>query len=115
MHSKAPLIARQGKQILLITAVILTQSCYHYRVLNTKSDPATEYEKKIMWSYCWGLINTPQNLVVPNCTDNNALDEVQFSTKFTYSLLTIVTLGIVSPVEVRWKCHKPPQRVGGGL
>jgi len=82
-------------------------------VLNTKSDPTTEYEKKVMWSYCWGLINNPQNLVVPNCTENNALDEVQFNTKFTYSLLTIVTLGIVSPVEVKWKCHKPPQRVGG--
>lgn len=113
MNSKVPSIIRYGRSILLIAAFAFTQSCYHYRVLTTKSDPVTEYEKTTMWSYCWGLINSPQNFVVPNCTQNNALDEVQFSTKFTYSLLTIVTLGIVSPVEVKWKCHKPPQRVGG--
>lgn len=88
------------------------QSCYHYRVLNTNNDPSTEYQQTVMWSYAWGLVNKPKDFHVPNCTNNNALDEVRFSKNFGQTVLTLVTLGIVSPVEVKWKCHKPPQPVG---
>ncbi|HWJ26897.1 MAG TPA: hypothetical protein VNS32_10170 [Flavisolibacter sp.] len=97
---------------LLVLHLITTEGCYHYRIQTTNPDPATSYQKKVVWSYCWGLINKPQNFVVPNCNNNNALDEVLVTTNFGYSILTIVTLGIVCPLEMKWKCHKPPQRVG---
>jgi hypothetical protein len=38
---------------------------------------------------------------------------VQFQTNFGYSLITVATLGILAPVQVKWKCHKPCQREGG--
>jgi hypothetical protein len=91
--------------------VVFVQSCYHYRVLSTVSDPSNEYSKKILWSYCWGLVNNPQQFVVPNC-DRDAIDEVRITTNFGYSLITVVTVGILCPVKVEWKCHKPCQRVG---
>lgn len=106
-------ILHQGRNLLLAAIVISTQSCYQYRVLNTNNDPATEYQKTIMWSYAWGLVNKPKDFHVPNCTNSNAIDEVLFKKKFSHSALTFLTLGIVSPVEIKWRCHKPCQRVGG--
>jgi hypothetical protein len=102
-----------ARKLLFVCFLFSLQSCYQYRVLNTTNDPATEYQKKVLWSSFWGLVNKPKNFVVPNCSNSNALDEVQFQTNFGYSLITVATLGILSPVQVRWKCHKPCQREGG--
>lgn len=104
------------RNVVIILILFSSQSCYQYRVLNTKNDPSTEYQQKVVWSYFWGLLNKPRNFVVPNCDDNNALDEVQFRTNFGYSLIMVASLGIAAPVRVKWKCHKPCLRTGtGGL
>ena len=107
-----PLHTRPARLLLLFLLIVGTQGCYHYRVLNTTSDPANEYHRQVLRSYAWGLVNNPKDFHVPNCTTDNAIDEVVFSKNFGQSLLTIITLGIVSPIEVKWKCHKPCQRVG---
>jgi len=86
------------------------QGCYTFRVLNTNNDPATEYESKVMWSYVWGIWDNPKDFVVPNCDNDNAIDEVTISNNFGFTLLTVVTLGFLSPVKVKWKCHKPCPR-----
>ena len=103
------LLLKPVRIFLLALLIVSTQNCYHYRVLNTNNDPSTEYEKRVLWSYCWGLINKPKDLHVKNCNNSNAIDEVQFSKNFGHTLLTLVTLGVVAPVEVKWKCHKPCQ------
>ena len=97
-------------RLLLALLLFGGTGCYQYRVLNTTNDPATEYQKKVLWSSFWGLVNKPKNFVVPNCAATSALDEVQFQTNFGYSLITVASLGILEPVQVRWKCHKPCQR-----
>ena len=102
-----------GRNLLIALLLISTQSCYQYRVLNTNNDPSTEYQKTIMWSYAWGLVNKPKDFHIPNCGTSNAIDEVLYSKKFGHSVLTLVTLGIVSSIEVKWRCHKTCQRVGG--
>ena len=108
-----PNVTRRISRLLLVLSITLVlQSCYHYRVLTTTSDPATDYQHKVMWSYCWGLVNKPQAYTVPNCDTKSGLDEVRYTTTFGNALLAIVTLGIVCPVSVEWKCHKPCQRVG---
>ena len=110
---------RPGKRLLhfliLLSIVVSLQACYHYRVINTNNDPGTEYRDTVMHSFLWGLVNKSQNFHVPNCPENSALDEVVFSKNFGQTLLTLITLGIVSPVKVQWKCHKPCQRVNDGL
>lgn len=93
--------------------MLSTQGCYHYRVINTTNDPGTEYQRTVMWSYAWGLVNNPKDFHAPNCNAGNALDEVVFSKNFGQTALTFLTLGVVAPVEIKWKCHKPPPRVGG--
>lgn len=110
--------ARRGKKLLIGLSFVLIlsiQGCYHYRVINTNNDPSTEYRDTVMWSYAWGLVNKPQNFHVPNCPETTAIDEVVFSKNFGQSFLTIITLGIVSPVGVKWRCHKPCQVITPGL
>lgn len=120
MNQPTAALIRQSKKSFLVLSILIviitTQSCYHYRVINTRNDPGTEYRDTVMRSYFWGLINKPQNFHVPNCTDScAALDEVVFSKNFGQSILTFFTLGIVAPVKIEWKCHKPCQRVIDGL
>jgi len=99
--------------ISLLFLTTSTESCYHYRVITVDGDggASTEYQKKILWSYCWGLVNKPKDFVVPNC-DSTALNEVRYTTNFGYALITVASLGILSPTKVEWKCHKPCQRIG---
>ena len=111
-HMTPSRVKRPALHLLLALLIVSTQSCYHYRVLNTTNDPATEYQRKVLHSYAWGLVNNPKDFHVPNCNANNALDEVMYSKNFGQALLTVITLGIVSPIEIKWKCHKPCQRVG---
>ena len=102
--------------VLSILFIVSLSGCYHYRVINTFNEPGTEYRDTVLRSYLWGLVNKPQNFHVPNCTDTcAALDEIVFSKNFGQSFLTVITLGIVSPVKVQWKCHKPCQRIIDGL
>lgn len=98
--------------VLLVIVFFSTESCYHFRVLTTESDPATEYQSKVIYSYFWGLVNNPKDFVVPNCNNKNALDEVRVTTNLGYSILNVVSLGIFCPMEVKWRCHKPPRREG---
>ena len=88
--------------------------CYHYRVTTIEGDggASTEYQKKVLWSYCWGLVNKPRDFVVPNC-DSTALNEVRYTTSFGYAFVTVASLGLLCPTKVEWKCHKPCQRIGG--
>jgi hypothetical protein len=120
MNQLTAVLPRQWQKIFfalfIIFVVITIQSCYHYRVINTHNEPGTEYRDTVMRAYFWGLVNKPQNFHVPNCTDTcAALDEVVFSKNFGQTFLTVITVGIVSSVKVQWKCHKPCQRVIGGL
>ncbi len=119
MNQPTAALALKRNMLLVVFStlfIFMMQSCYHYRVINTKNDPGTEYRDTVMRSYLWGLVNKPQNFHVKNCTDScAAIDEVVFSKNFGQSFVTIITLGIVSSVKIEWKCHKPCQRTIEGL
>jgi Bor protein len=95
---------------LLLTAVIVADvGCYHTRVF-TNGQPATAYTQKTVHSLFWGLV---QQNVEPPSTDNcvsNAMQEVRVTTNLGYAFLTVVTLGLWSPMEIEWRCAKqlPP-------
>lgn len=97
---------------VIVFFLLSLQSCYTYRVLNTINDPASvQYHHKILWAYCWGLVVKPQVFSVDDC-ENNGIDEVVISTNLGTNIITVISLGFLSPVKVEWKCHKPYQKVG---
>ncbi|MDJ1500754.1 hypothetical protein [Xanthocytophaga agilis] len=93
------------------------QSCYHYRIASAHYDPATTYHHKTVHSFFWGAVQKRTNgidVVATNCDSLNihSLDEVRVTTSFGYSLITVASLGIWSPVKIEWKCAKPCPREG---
>ncbi len=99
-------------RILIIAFFLIFQSCYHYHVTTSNFDPSTHYQKKNVSSFFWGLVQ--QNVIASNCDSLkiNSLDEVHVKTNFGYALITVVTLGIWSPMTIEWKCAKPCAREG---
>jgi hypothetical protein len=85
--------------------------CYHYRVYGEEVPVGSEAKRATLWSSLWGTrqqnINTDQTCV------NNPTAEVTMSSNFGYALLTVLSLGFVSPIDVAWKCAKD-RPTGGG-
>jgi len=85
--------------------------CYHYRVYGEQVPVGSEAKRATLWSSLWGArqqnINTDQTCV------NNPTAEVTMSGNFGYTLLTVLSLGFVSPIDVEWKCAKD-RPTGGG-
>ena len=98
--------------IMLLLNGIIIPGCSKYTVTTSQKDPADVYYKqKIMTSYFWGTVNNPHRAVDSTC-GSAGLDEVKITTNVGYSLLHVVTLGIVHVMKVKWKCHKPAPVVG---
>jgi len=106
------LLSTQGSIASIIALLLLTtvlQSCYHYRISAPNNLPSTETESTVMHGFFWGLAVKPKNGLKPqNCEPHDmALYQVQVTSNLGYSLITVVTLGIWSPMKVEWQCAKP--------
>ena len=75
------------------------------------SQPGTQWsEKKRLDALFWGLVR--EDYIVDQCTlpdgTRVGFDEVQIETNLGYILATVVTLGIWVPIDVSYRCAKPP-------
>ncbi|WP_301922229.1 hypothetical protein [Ferruginibacter sp.] len=98
----------------LLSAALFLNSCYSYRVA-TNAQAGSEVSKTVTaHSFFWGLVQKPKEIQTPVCDSLgvNGMSEVIVKTNFGYSLITVVTLGIWSPVKVQWKCSKPCKKTG---
>jgi hypothetical protein len=96
--------------------------CYSYHVyqiggpqgVEMGNQPGTEWKEKTLHSFLWGQVR--QDLPVDNCQLANGqrfgIEEVTVRSNFGYSLLTVATVGIWAPIQVRWRCAKPPVPTG---
>lgn len=83
----------------------LLTSCYHVRTVadsQVQRDPNPR--DTIVYVYFWGLKQPA--IIAAGCV-SGTLQEVQTSTNLGYALLTVMTLGIVCPIEVKYVCAKP--------
>lgn len=93
---------------LLFSITLLFSSCYNYRIA-TQAQGGAEVSKTTAHAYFWGLLQKPPTIKTPICDwlEVNGLAEVTMKSNFGYSLITVVTLGIWSPMRVEWRCGKP--------
>lgn len=97
---------------LLAVYFVPLQSCSKYPVTTSQKNPADiVYKKKVAATYFWGIINKPHSVIDTTC-GTAGLAEVKITTNPGYSLLNIVTLGIVNLVKIEWKCQKEPPVIG---
>jgi hypothetical protein len=76
--------------------------------------PGTEWKSKTLLCLAWGLWR--QDLPVRNCRLANGqrvgIEEIRIGRSVPQMLLTLVTLGIVAPTRVSWRCARPPSQSG---
>lgn len=100
--------------ILLLICLLSLTSCYTYRVA-TRAQAGTEMNRRVVAnSFFWGLVQSPKEIATPICDslNINGMAVVQVKSNLGYSLITVLTLGIWSPMQIEWKCSKPCQVVG---
>jgi hypothetical protein len=76
--------------------------------------PGTEWESRTLYSFAWGLWR--QDLPVRNCRLANGqrvgIEELRLGRSLPQMLVTFLTLGLVAPVRVSWRCCRPPSQSG---
>ena len=79
--------------------------------LELGSQPGTQWsEKKRLDALFWGLVREDcivDQYTLPDGT-RVGFDEVQIETNPGYVLATVLTLGIWIPIDVSYRCAKPP-------
>jgi len=98
----------------MLAISIFFSSCYSYRVA-TLAQAGTETLKPITaHSFFWGLLKSPKEIHTPICDSlgSTGMAEVNVKNNFGFSLITVATLGIWSPIKLECKCSKPCKKEG---
>jgi hypothetical protein len=109
---------RRGRRSMVVFAfafsVLAATGCSTTTVSVPHPDPVTEYRERntTAHTFFWGLVQDPQTVVATNC-ESNSLDNVRVSTNYGYALVTVLSLGIWSPLEVNWRCAEAPDSGSG--
>lgn len=104
--------------VLLLALASTLQSCYHYTI-TSKNSASTETKSATVHNLFWGLAVKPRNGLNPeNCAAPDppvGIHKVRVTNNFGYSVITVATLGIWSPLKVEWQCAKPCQPGGDAV
>jgi hypothetical protein len=88
---------------LAVGVAILSGCWYHRLEAPSPVAKATEYEGAVAWSFFWGAL---QKDPLPDNCNGQALAEVKETSNLGFTLLAAITLGLVAPERVEWKCAK---------
>jgi hypothetical protein len=98
--------------LVLVAAPLPGCATYRVRASGAGGIPGVDqYEGEVVWSFFWGAV---EEIPRVHACGELPLAEVRVRSNLGYSLLSVATLGIASPVRVEWKCAKP-RPAGGDL
>ena len=106
----APRRNRRACGVALAGALAL-QACAEYRISVPDSDPfqpegqQSEYVEKTMNAWLWGNILDPQVLAA-EC-EGEGINDVVVDRAYYQDLISVLTLGIWMPFDVRFRCKAP--------
>jgi hypothetical protein len=96
----------------LVVSFTGLQGCSKYTVTTSFKNPADlVYKKYIATTYFWGIVNKPHSVIDTTC-GRGGLSEIKVTSNIGYSLINVVTLGIVHIVKIECKCQKEPPIIG---
>jgi hypothetical protein len=88
-------------RIALIWAMLITiESCSTFTVTSNQTPKSDETKSMTVVSYLWGLSDPD---IKAECKGMGLLF-VATKTNYLYSLCSVVTLGIVTPMTVQYRC-----------
>ena len=110
----AAFIALKRRTIsILLISFLIAPGCATYTVTTDKADKADVQPKtKVLTSYFWGAVNKPKVGAVDTTCGLAGLERVVIKTHAGYTLLQLITLGIVHKVKVEYMCQKEPPQIG---
>lgn len=95
----------------VLAALLTLQACAEYRISVPDSDPIqlegqdSPYVERSMNAYLWGSFLDPQ-LVAAEC-QGQGINDVVVDRAYYQDLISVVTLGIWMPFDVRFRCKAP--------
>ena len=117
MHDDTAAVRRRlCLRAALLAAIIGLASCAQYQITIPDSDPIQlegqdgPYVSKTMHAYFWGNIMDPQ--VLAAACQGQGINDVFVDRNFAYDLASVLTLGVWSPLDLRFRCKAPPPRSG---
>jgi hypothetical protein len=114
-------VARSVRSHALLLMALLP-GCYSYHAYQVGgpegreqgNQPATEWQHRTLHAFLWGAVR--HDLPIENCRLGNGqrlgVEEVKVGTNLGYLVLSVLTLGIWVPVDVSWRCARPPVTTG---
>ena len=110
VRQETTMLRKSMRQFAVVTVILFcvsVQGCSTYRV-HAPHHPGVIDDGEVVWSLAWGLIQEKPKV---ECNDQ-ALAEVTVKSNFAFDLLTVVTLGFMSPKKVEWKCARAKPSTG---
>lgn len=98
----------------LLAGMVALQGCAEYRVSVSDSDLVQregqeEYVARTVDAYFWGSVLEPQ-VVAADC-EGEGINDVVVQRTGQQDLISVLTLGIWMPSDVRYRCNAPPVTV----
>ncbi len=116
------MMSGKGTRLALVALQLATGACYRTHLLAPEPDPVVTACRRTVHTLAWGLLTRDTrsthceagapDAVATVCEQSNAIDQVRVSSNFGFALLTVVTLGFWSPVQLEWHCAKPVEPPG---
>lgn len=91
--------------LLLALAITLAPGCAVYRLEPRSSDELGQYTSVTAHGFCWGLFMSPEPITV-DC--ESTINDVQVVRNWGYDWISVLTLGLWMPLELRYRCHAGP-------
>ncbi len=107
---------RQFPRLLVLVvglscASLSFESCSTANVTARQAPLADDTYKTTVWAMWWGASDPVESV---DC-NGNGLKIVSVSTSWLYSLVTVVTLGAVVPMDVEYRCASESMQGGGDI
>jgi hypothetical protein len=94
----------------ILLALLLLQGCAYHRLVVKNPNPADQtYHPVSSTALGWGAIE--EQKVADKC-ETSLLSEIRVRTSLAQALVTVLTLGLVQPARVDYRCSKAPTGVG---
>jgi len=109
---EADMNATTGGRCLALAGLLALGACAEYRISVPDSDPIqlegqdSPYVERTMNAYLWGNILDPQ-LLAADCA-GEGINDLVVERAYYQDLVSVLTLGIWMPFDVRFRCKAPP-------
>jgi hypothetical protein len=118
-------LSRMRRNVVLpaaLLAALASGGCYNYHVYQVGgpdgrelgNQPGTEWQGRTLHAFAWGALR--QDLPVDNCQtvagQRFGIEELRVRTNLAYLTAAAVTVGLWVPLDVQWRCARPPVPTG---